>query len=151
MVSNLVWIGRSMCSRPQYTGLTYMGGTGSCKPMRIIFGAVIKSQSASLSIKFGANETFHVPKIRVFLFGFYGRYQILWIDIALFQHRLIEAYWQSVRFVALCVRMKSWIPTDRQTDMAQMRWSNVSKETKVNIAMPPTRIDKTKTPSLRRV
>ena len=26
-----------MWSRPQYTDLTYMGGTGPCVPMRIIF------------------------------------------------------------------------------------------------------------------
>ena len=49
-----------MCSRPQYTDLTYMGGTGSCEPMRIIFGSVIKSSYRSLNIKFGMNRTFHV-------------------------------------------------------------------------------------------
>ena len=31
-------IGRSMCSRPQHTDLTYMEGTGPCEPMSIIFG-----------------------------------------------------------------------------------------------------------------
>ena len=40
-VPNLVWIGRSMCSRPQFTDLTYMGGTRSCGPMTIIFGSII--------------------------------------------------------------------------------------------------------------
>ena len=28
-ISNLVWNGRSMCSKPQFTDLTYMGGTRS--------------------------------------------------------------------------------------------------------------------------
>ena len=31
-----------MCSRPQFTDLTYMGGTGSSGPMAIIFGSVIR-------------------------------------------------------------------------------------------------------------
>ena len=26
-----------MCSRPQYTDFAYMGGTGPCGPLRIIF------------------------------------------------------------------------------------------------------------------
>ena len=30
-----------MSSRPQYTDLTIVGGTGPCGPMRIIFGGVI--------------------------------------------------------------------------------------------------------------
>ena len=37
-ISNLVCIGRSMCSRPQFIDLTYMGGTGPYGPMTIIFG-----------------------------------------------------------------------------------------------------------------
>ena len=53
-----------MCSRPQFTDLTYMGGTGLCGPMTIIFGSVIKS----LHIKFGSNRSFHVPKIPVYLY-----------------------------------------------------------------------------------
>ena len=32
-----------MCTRAQYTDLTYMGATVSCRPMKIIFGSVIKS------------------------------------------------------------------------------------------------------------
>ena len=51
-----------MCSRPQFTDLTYMGGTGPCGPMRIIFGSVIQSWHASLNIKFGVNRTFHMPR-----------------------------------------------------------------------------------------
>ena len=76
-----------MWSRPQYTDLTYMGGTGSGGLMRILFSSVIKSWYTSLNIKFGANQTFHVPKILVYGFGLYGRYQILWIEIAYLQYR----------------------------------------------------------------
>ena len=54
-----------MCSRTQYTDQTYMGGTGSCAPMTIIFGSVIQSQYTSLNIKFGVNRTFHVLKTPV--------------------------------------------------------------------------------------
>ena len=65
-----------MYSRPQFTDLTYMGGTGPCGPMTIIFGSVIKS----LHIKFGANRSFHVAKIPVYQFGLYGGYQTLCTD-----------------------------------------------------------------------
>ena len=41
LINNLVWIGCSMCSRPECTDLTIMGGTGTCRPMMIIFGIVI--------------------------------------------------------------------------------------------------------------
>ena len=34
-------IGGSLCPRPQYTDLAYMGGTVSGVPMRIIFGSII--------------------------------------------------------------------------------------------------------------
>ena len=51
-----------MWSRPQYTELTYMGGTGPCGPMTIIFGSVIQSQYTNLNIKFGVNRTFNVLK-----------------------------------------------------------------------------------------
>ena len=57
----------------QYTDLTYMGGTVTCGPMRIIFGSVIQSWDTSLNIKFGANRTFSVTKIPVDL---YGRHRI---------------------------------------------------------------------------
>ena len=49
-----------MCSRPQFTDLAYMGGTGLCGPMTIIFDSVIKTEYKSLSIKFGVNRAFHV-------------------------------------------------------------------------------------------
>ena len=74
-----------MCSRPQCTDLTYMGGTGSCGPMRIIFGTINYSWHRSLSAKFGANRTFLVPKISVYRFGLYRRYQTLCTDIAHFR------------------------------------------------------------------
>ena len=119
-----------MCSRPQFTDLAYMGGTGPCGPMTIIFSSVMKSWYTSLTtkfgvyrafhvlktrvipfsymggpepcgpmtiifgsairilhIKFGANRSFHVPQIPVYRFGLYGRYQILWTDIAHIQYQ----------------------------------------------------------------
>ena len=54
-----------MCSRPQFTDLTSMGGTGLCEPMTIIFCSDIQSQHTSLNIKFGVNRTFHVLKTPV--------------------------------------------------------------------------------------
>ena len=55
-------IGCSTCSRPQFTDLAYMGGTGICGPMTIVFGSVIKTEYKSLTIKFGVNRAFHVLK-----------------------------------------------------------------------------------------
>ena len=63
--------------RPQFTDLTYMGGTGPCGPMTIIFGSVSKSWYTSLNIKFGVNRTFDVLKAKVYRSDLYGRYQIL--------------------------------------------------------------------------
>ena len=54
-----------MYSRPQFTDYTYMGGTGPCLQMTIIFGSVIWSYYTSLNIKFGVNRTFHVLKTPV--------------------------------------------------------------------------------------
>ena len=54
-----------MCSRHQFTNLTYMGGTGLCLPMTISFGSVIKSYYTSLNIKFSVNRTIHVLKTPV--------------------------------------------------------------------------------------
>ena len=54
-----------MCSRPQCTDLTYMGGTGFCGPIRIISCSVIKSWHISPNIKFAADRTFDVLKISV--------------------------------------------------------------------------------------
>ena len=57
-----------MCTRPKYTDLTNMGGTGLCELLRIIFGSVIKSWYTSLNIKSGANQTFFLPKTLVYRF-----------------------------------------------------------------------------------
>ena len=76
-----------MRSRSHYTDLTYMGGTGPCRTLRIIFGSIIKSWYTSLNIKFGANRNFNVPKIPVYRFVLYAIYQILWTNIAHFQYR----------------------------------------------------------------
>ena len=54
-----------MCSRPHFTDLTYMGDTGPCGPMMIIFGSVIQSYHASLNVGFGVNRSFHVLKTPV--------------------------------------------------------------------------------------
>ena len=51
-----------MWSRSQYTDLTYMGRTGPCGPMTIIFGSVIKTWYTRITIQFGVNRTFHVLK-----------------------------------------------------------------------------------------
>ena len=51
-----------MCSGPLYTDLAYMGGTGPCYAVKIIFGHHSLSQYTILSIKFGVNRMFHVPK-----------------------------------------------------------------------------------------
>ena len=69
-----------MCARPQYTALTYMGGTGPCGPMMIIFGSVIYSSYKNLNIKFGVNRMLYVPKVPVYQFDLYGRYWILRTD-----------------------------------------------------------------------
>ena len=69
-----------MCSISQFTDLTYMGDTGPCGPMTIIFGTVIQSQYTSLNIKFGVNRTFHVLNIPVYRFDLYGRYRTLFTD-----------------------------------------------------------------------
>ena len=76
----MVWIGRSMCTKAQFTDWTYMGGTGPCGPMTIIFGSVFQSKYTSVNIKFGVNQTFHVLKTPVYWFVLYGRYQTLWTD-----------------------------------------------------------------------
>ena len=69
-----------MCSRHQFTDLTYMGGTRPCAPMTIILGSVIQSQYTSLNIKFGVNRTFHVLKTPVYRFELYGRYRTRFTD-----------------------------------------------------------------------
>ena len=54
-----------MYSRPQFTDLTYMGGTAPSGPMTIVFGGIIKSYYTCLNINFGVNRTFHVLKTLV--------------------------------------------------------------------------------------
>ena len=54
-----------MYSRPQFTDLTYMGVTGPCVPMTIIFVGIIQSQYTSLNINCGVNRTVHVLKTTV--------------------------------------------------------------------------------------
>ena len=69
-----------MYSRSQRTDFPYMGDTGPCRPMRLIFGSGIKSWYVSLNIKFGVNRTFHVLKTPVYRFDLYGRHRTLWTD-----------------------------------------------------------------------
>ena len=149
-----------MCSRPQFTDLTYIGGTGPCGPMTIIFVSVIKS----LQIKFGANCSFHVPKIPVYQFGLYGGYQILWTDIAHFQYQ--PAYGSLCGNFQVCSSLRSdaivfttYGRTDGRTDRHssnvlefcadQMSPRNIGSQ--IFISRCYKRIDKTNIPSLRRV
>ena len=69
-----------MCCRLQYTDLIYMGDTGPCGPMRIIFGSIIKSWHTSLNIKFGVNRMFRVVRTPVLQYDLYGRYRSLLTD-----------------------------------------------------------------------
>ena len=63
-----------ICPRPQYTDLTCMGGTGGCRPIKIILGNHIQSQYASPNNKFAVNRMFHVLNTPISQFDLYGRY-----------------------------------------------------------------------------
>ena len=56
----------------------YMGSTGSCDSIKIIFGDHIYRQHTILNIKFGVNRLLHVLKTPVYHFDLYGRYRTLW-------------------------------------------------------------------------
>ena len=60
--------------------LIYMGGTGPCDLIKIIFGYHVNSSHIILNIKFGVIRTFHVVKTPVYRLDLYGRYQTLWTD-----------------------------------------------------------------------
>ena len=60
--------------------LIYMGGTGPCNSIKIIFGYHVNSKHIILNIKFGVNRMFHVVKTPVYRFDLYGRYRTLWTD-----------------------------------------------------------------------
>ena len=64
-----------------HVDLTYMGGTGPCGQMTIIFGRVIYSSYKSLNVKFGVNRMFHVLKTPVYRFDLYGRHRTLRTDV----------------------------------------------------------------------
>ena len=93
-----------MCSRHQFTDLTFMGGTGPCGPMTIIFGSVIKSQYTSLNIKFGVIQTFQVLKTTVYRFDLYGRYWTLWTDD--------DNFWQCYLELVYKPKDQSWCNSD---------------------------------------
>ena len=57
----------------------YMGGTGPCDSIKIIFGNHVYNETI-LNIKFGVNRMFHVVKTPVYRFDLYGRYRTLWTD-----------------------------------------------------------------------
>ena len=78
-----------MNSRPQFTDLTYMGATGSCPPVTLIFGTLTQSQQTSLNIKFGVNRQFHVVKTTVYRFDLYGM-TILFCGIIQSQYRSLN-------------------------------------------------------------
>ena len=52
-LSNLVWIGRSMCSKPQFTDLTYIGATRSCGSTLPIFYTNQRMGNISLDAAIG--------------------------------------------------------------------------------------------------
>ena len=94
-----IWCESHAPCAPQFTDLTYMAGTGSCRLMTIIFGSVIQSQYSSLNIKFGVNRTFHVLKTSVYRFDLYGRYRTLWTgDDNFWQCYLELAYNLNTKF-----------------------------------------------------
>ena len=93
-----------MCSRTQFTDLTYMGGTGPCGPMAIIFRSIIQSQYTSLNIKFGVNRTFHVLKTPVYLFDLYGRYRTLFTDD--------DNFWQCYSELVYKPKYQIWCEAD---------------------------------------
>ena len=93
-----------MCPGTQYKDLTYMGGTESCGPIRIIFGSIIKSWYTSLNIAFGTNRMFYVPKTRVYRFDLYGRYRILWTDK--------DNFWKYYLELVYKPKYKIWCESD---------------------------------------
>ena len=154
-----------MCSRPEFTDLTYMGGTRPCGPMTIIFGSVIQSQYTSLNVQFGVNRMFHVLKTPVYRFDLYGRYQILWTDIAHFQYQ--PAYGSqkpickfSSMYLFVFGRNRVYHRrTDGRTDrhsskVLEFRADQMSSRnlrSQISISMLPTRFDKTNIPSMSRL
>ena len=85
-----------MCSRPQFTDLTYMGGNGLWLPMTIIFGSVIQSQYTGL--------TFHVLKTPVYQFDLYGRYRTLRTDY--------NNFWQCYLELVYKPKYQIWCESD---------------------------------------
>ena len=153
-----------MCSRPQFTDLTHMGGIRPCEPMTIIFGSVIQSQCTSLNIKFGVNRMFHVLKPQftdlTYMGGtrFCGPIQPLFNQ--LMGNRSLCANFQ------VCSSLRSdaiVFTTDGHTDgRADRHSSNVlefradqmsprNRGSQIIISRCYKRIDKTNIPSLRRV
>ena len=92
-----------------------------------------------------------MPKIPVYLFGLYGRYQILWPNIAHF------LYWPMAnRSLSAKFEVRSFLRSDAIviTTDGQIRADQISPRnlgSQINISMRPIRIDKTNIPSMRRV
>ena len=153
-MSNLGCIGRSMCSRPQFTELTYLGGTGPCGPMTIVFCSVIKSQYISLNIKYGVNRT--PPQFTDLRdMELYGRYQIVRGQIPT-NVWIIQAFVENVTSIALYVR---YLVYNRRTyrhssNLLEFRADQMHRRnlrSQINIYECYTRIDKTNIPTMRRV
>ena len=169
----MVRIGRSMCSRPQYTDLTCMGGTGPCELMKIIFGSVIRSWYISIDIKFWVNRKFHVLKTPVYRFCLYGKYQDDYYydqdDYRYSPFSIPSGLWLMKTYFAkfeVCRFLRSGasvITTDGWTDWRIDRhMSNVlefradqksprNQGFQINISMRHSCIDKTIIHSMRRV
>ena len=79
----------------------------------------ITTTTISLNIIFGANRPSHMPKIPVYRFGLYGRYQILCTNIAHFQCRPAMANISLLAKFEVRISFRSnaiVITTDGQTD-----------------------------------
>ena len=86
--------------------LIYMGGTGSCDSIKIIFGYHLNSQHIILNIKFGVNRMFHVVKTPVQRFDLYGRYRTLQTD----DDNFWQCYLEQVYKVKYQIWCESHVP-----------------------------------------
>ena len=84
--------------------LIYMGGTGSCDSIKIIFGYHINSQHIILNIKFAVNRMFHVVKTPIYRFDLYRRHRTLWTDD--------DNFWQCYLELVYKPKYQIWFDSD---------------------------------------
>ena len=79
-----------MCSRPQFSDLIYIGGTGPCDSLKIFFGNHVYSQHTISSIKFSVNGMCSRPQYTDLTTmggtGFYGPMTIIFCSVIQSQH-----------------------------------------------------------------